>query len=71
MGVERLLEGKEVASMELCESPKVSKKEVLFFAFFFKLFLVVEVVACRASLVESFWKLEGAELFTTVGFMFR
>ena len=69
--MERLLEGNEVMSIELCESPKVSKKEVLFFAFFFKLFLVVEAVACRASLVESFWKLEGAELFTTAGFMLR
>ena len=71
MGVERLLEGNEATSTGLWESPRVSKKEVLFFAFFFKLFLVVEVVACKASLVESFWKLEGAELFTTAGFMFR
>lgn len=69
--MERLLIGKEATSMELCESPKVSKNEVLFFPFFFKLFLVMEVVACKASLVESFWKLEGAELFTTAGFMFR
>ena len=69
--MERLLEGNEAMSMEFCESPKVSKKEVLFFAFFFKLFLVVDVVACKASLVESFWKLEGAELFTIAGFMFR
>ena len=69
--MERLLDGNEARSMELWESPNVSKKEVLFFAFFFKLFLVVEVVACKASLVESFWKLEGAELFTIAGFMFR
>ena len=69
--MERLLEGKEATSMELCGSPRVSKNEVLFFPFFFKLFLVVEVVACKASLVESFWKFEGAELFTIAGFMFR
>ena len=47
--MERLLamseEGSEAKSIEFCESPKVSKNDVLFFPFFFKLFLVDEVVA--------------------------
>ena len=49
----------------------MSKKEVLFFTFFFRLFLVLEVVACMASFVDNFSKLEGAELLTTTGFKFR
>ena len=49
----------------------MSKNEVLFFTFFFRLFLVLEAVACMASFVDSFSKLEGAELLTTTGFKFR
>ena len=66
----KLFEEKEV-SMEFWESPSVSKKEVLFLTFFFRLFLVLEVVACMASFVDNFSKLEGAELLTTAGFKFR
>ena len=49
----------------------MSKKEVFFLTFFFRLFLVLEVVACMASFVDNFSKLEGAELLTTTGFKFR
>ena len=48
----------------------MSKKEVLFFTFFFRLFLVLEVVACMASFVDNLSKLEGAEVLTTAGFKF-
>ena len=32
---------------------------------------MLEVVACMASFVDNFSKLEGAELLTTAGFKFR